>query len=153
MTRATTIAALYALFALLATSINLCCQWIVLQILAVLQLSAWVELGVALVVGTGAGLVAKYVLDKHYIFRDASRGAAHHARRFSLYTATGGVTTVIFWSAEIVGSMVDPGGAGMYVGGGLGLAVGYLLKYQLDKSFVFGVKAEARARATTENAI
>ncbi|MDR6951676.1 putative flippase GtrA [Ancylobacter sp. 3268] len=137
MTPARRIAALYALFAVLAISMNLAAQWCVLRIAALANVEGWPGVFLALAFGTGVGLVAKYCLDKRYIFRDSSTGAAAHAQKFLLYGATGLVTTAIFWAAEIIGSLIDPEGASLYIGGALGLMVGYAMKYRLDKAVVF----------------
>lgn len=131
----------YALFAAVATAVNLGSQWVTLRAIAGLHLPGNIALLCALVVGTGAGLVVKYVLDKRYIFMDMTTGAAVHAKKFSLYTAMGLLTTVIFWGSEFLGAWFDPRGYGLYVGGALGLAVGYVVKYHLDKAFVFEPRA------------
>src|SRR5690606_32595699 len=74
----------YAAFAIIATIVNLGTQRAVL---------AMNEQGfayfVALVAGTLVGLAVKYILDKRWIFADASRGIAAHSRKFSLYTLMG----------------------------------------------------------------
>ncbi|MBS7542904.1 GtrA family protein [Ancylobacter oerskovii] len=137
MTPAQRIAVLYALFAVLAIGINLAAQWCVLRMAALANVDGWPGLLLALAFGTAVGLVAKYGLDKRYIFRDVSTGAAAHAQKFLLYGATGLLTTAIFWAAEIIGSLIDPEGAGLYIGGVLGLMVGYAMKYRLDKAVVF----------------
>ena len=139
MTSPQHIAVIYASFAVLATGVNLTTQWIVLKIVAPLNFDAWIELIVALSWGTCTGLIIKYCLDKRYIFHDVSTGAKVHARKFPLYVATGGVTTAIFWSAEIIGALIDPEGGGLYIGGILGLMAGYVIKYRLDKALVFEV--------------
>lgn len=122
----------YAAFAAVATAVNLLTQWAVLL--------AWAGaygLYAALALGTLTGLVAKYILDKRWIFADHSTGAATHARKFSLYTLMGVFTTAIFWGTELAFDALL-GGAWRYVGGALGLAVGYVVKYRLDRRFVFG---------------
>lgn len=126
----------YTLFAAIAIAANLGTQAIILERLHRL-LPQDLLFGVALVLGTGVGLVVKYVLDKRYIFEDASTGTAVHLRKFSLYTMTGLVTTAIFWGAEIVANHLDPGGPLIYAGGALGLTAGYILKYRLDRRFAF----------------
>lgn len=141
MRRSQRIAGLYALFAVLATGINLGSQWLVLRIVAPVHVPMSQELFLALGFGTAAGLVTKYVLDKRYIFGDLSMGVANHAAKFSLYTTTGIVTTAIFWSSELFGAFVDPDGIGLYIGGAAGLVVGYIIKYRLDKAFVFEVSS------------
>ncbi len=48
----------------------------------------------------------------------------------------GGITTCIFWGTETAFYLLDFCGS-QYIGGAVGLAVGYTLKYFLDKNFVF----------------
>lgn len=97
----------------------------------------------ALVVGTGVGLVVKYLLDKRWIFADASTGLAAHGRRFSLYTLMGVATTAIFWGTQTAFFVATGSRAMLYLGGALGLAVGYWVKYRLDRRFVFTPRATA----------
>ena len=91
----------------------------------------------ALIAGTGVGLVVKYLLDKRWIFADTSRGVAAHGRRFSLYTLMGVATTAIFWGTQSAFFLVWQSEAALYLGGALGLAAGYTVKYRLDRRFVF----------------
>ena len=138
LTAATRRVAAYTAFAALATAANLGSQWVVVQIgEALASLPHKVLVFFALVVGTGVGLVIKYILDKTYIFEDRSTGAKTHARKFGLYSLMGLVTTVIFWGAEFLAVMISSHPYAMYVGGALGLAAGYVIKYQLDSRFVF----------------
>ena len=132
--------AAYALFAAIATAFNLGVQWVVLHLWpAEFAPTGPLAVLAALVCGTGIGLVIKYLLDKRWIFRDASSGAKVHAKKFALYSAMGLVTTLIFWVFEFACSRIDPGGPLIYEGGAVGLAIGYLVKYQLDRRFVFKV--------------
>ena len=87
----------YALFAALATLANLAVQRLVL-----LGGNGSVRYLAAVASGTIAGLVLKYLLDKRWIFFDASKGLEAHSRRFTLYTVMGLVTTASFWGAETV---------------------------------------------------
>lgn len=119
----------YAAFAVVATLANLAAQRGVL--------AAWggtYRLAAAIAVGTLVGLVVKYVLDKRLIFHDLSGG---HSRKFSLYTLMGVITTAIFWGAEAGAWAIWHTDRMREVGAVLGLAVGYVVKYQLDKRFVF----------------
>ena len=88
-------------------------------------------------VGTGVGLIIKYVLDKKFIFRFRPQNTAHDGRTFLLYTVMGGLTTVIFWGFELGFEHLFGSREMRYLGGVIGLAIGYLAKYQLDKRFVF----------------
>ena len=62
------------------------------QRLTLLVLHGPLSLYVAILLGTAAGLVAKYVLDKRWIFADTSTGVKAHGKKFSLYTAMGLIT-------------------------------------------------------------
>jgi putative flippase GtrA len=90
-----------------------------------------------MIVGTGVGLVVKYVLDKRYIFRFRARDAAHDGKTFFLYTVMGLATTAIFWGFELGFDYLFATKQMRYMGGVLGLAIGYLVKYNLDKHYVF----------------
>lgn len=147
------LSATYALFAAAATAVNLGAQWgmehlaaavspwtgaLVEDVARLVRLTpARLLIAPELVVGTGAGLVVKYLLDKRYIFRDRTGGAAQHARKFGLYAVMGLATTVLFWGAEIAAAALSPDPRAKYVGGALGLLVGYVVKYRLDRRFVF----------------
>jgi len=88
--------------------------------------------------GTAVGLVLKYVLDQRYIFRFRARDAAHDGRTFALYAAIGLATTAIFWGFEFAFHAWFDGSRSMrYLGGAIGLSLGYAVKYQMDKRYVF----------------
>lgn len=138
MTRAQ-IAVRYTAFAVIATLANLGAQRVVLALL-----DTRAELAAAIFVGTGVGLVVKYVLDKKWIFYDASRGVAAHGKQFSLYTAMGVVTTIIFWGFEAGFWYVWRTDMMRELGAVIGLAIGYVVKYELDRRFVFTPSQSAR---------
>lgn len=126
------IALRYTAFAVIATLANLGAQR------AVLSLSDMPgALAAAILAGTAAGLVVKYVLDKKWIFYDDSRGVAAHGRKFSLYTAMGVITTMIFWGFETAFWLIWRTDAMREAGAVIGLAIGYAIKYELDRRFVF----------------
>jgi len=122
----------YAFFAVLATIANLGAQRLVLTADAD-------GLRFALAVGTGTlvGLVVKYLLDKRWIFYDAEDGLKAHGRKFTLYTVMGIVTTAIFWGSETAFWLIWQTDAMRELGAVLGLSVGYVVKYRLDRRFVF----------------
>lgn len=99
----------------------------------------------ALVIGTGVGLVVKYVLDKRWIFDDRSTGLANHSRKFSLYALMGVFTTALFWGAETVAWLVWHTHAAREIGALVGLGIGYVVKYWLDRRFVFQPSTERPA--------
>ena len=123
----------YAAFAAVATGVNIATQHASLALYARPPFA----LVLAVAAGTGTGLIAKYVLDKKWIFGDRSSGLAAHSRLFTLYVLMGLLTTAIFWGTEW-GFHVLFGTALMRdLGAAIGLAIGYFTKYQLDKKFVF----------------
>lgn len=126
------VAGLYVLFAVIATGVNLATQWGVLAVYG----GRW-DLYAAMAAGTLTGLVTKYVLDKNWIFGYRSKHLGDDGAKFLIYAFFGGFTTIVFWTTELAFDALLAGEAAKYVGGALGLAVGYVIKYQLDKHFVF----------------
>ena len=123
----------YAAFAILATLTNLATQRALLP-----HDPDGRAFAIAVGAGTVAGLIVKYVLDKRWIFFDAAGGVHTHSRKFTLYTVTGIVTTAIFWGTETAFWVMWDTAAMRELGAILGLTLGYVLKYRLDKRFVFG---------------
>lgn len=128
----------YTLFALLATAANIGAQDISIR----LYHGAYGVL-LSVLVGTGVGLVLKYVLDKKYIFKVKAKGLADDGRKFLLYTTAGVVTTLIFWGFEFGFDWLFGTKELRYLGGVIGLAIGYWFKYHLDKRYVFASERAA----------
>jgi len=127
------IATLYIIFAAISTVCNLAAQAATVRIY-----SGPLPIPVSVIMGTGIGLVVKYLLDKKYIFRFVPKSKAHDARTFIVYVCMGLATTTIFWGSEFGFQWMFHTEPARMTGGALGLAVGYLVKYRLDKKFVFG---------------
>lgn len=126
------IALLYTLFAAIATVVNLGTQALVHPLLP----DPW-GLYAGILAGTITGLVTKYVLDKRWIFGFTARSRSHEARTFILYGLFSVATTVIFWGFELGFEWLFAWDGAKYLGAVVGLAIGYLSKYQLDKRFTF----------------
>ncbi|NBB81455.1 MAG: GtrA family protein [Verrucomicrobia bacterium] len=122
----------YTAFAVIATVVNLAAQRLVLYLG-----SEGTTFALAVGAGTLAGLITKYILDKRWIFYDLGTGARAHSRKFSLYTAMGIFTTAIFWSFETAFWLVWQTDAMRELGAVIGLSIGYIVKYNLDRRFVF----------------
>jgi len=135
-------ACLYILFALVATACNLLSQRMVLSVW-----SGGTGFVVALVAGTGIGLLVKYALDKRWIFHDRETGLQAHGRKFSLYALMGVFTTLIFWGTETTFWLVWKTDMAREGGALLGLAIGYATKYGLDRRFVFKPSASVAGGA------
>ncbi|WP_417211082.1 GtrA family protein [Antarctobacter sp.] len=122
----------YAGFAVLATLANLGVQRLVLM-----GGDSGAAFALAVAVGTLAGLVVKYALDKRWIFFDDASGLRAHGRKFTLYTIMGIVTTAIFWGTETAFWLIWHSDQMREAGAVIGLIVGYVIKYNLDRRFVF----------------
>lgn len=138
MKKVTRIAALYTAIALLATVVNIGVQALVVHLyqgLAYLQMSV--------LAGTAAGLPVKYVLEKKFIFLFTARDLGHDSRLFVLYSFLGVFTTALFWGIEYLFHVWFGTDLMRYAGAALGLALGYTIKYHLDKRWVFRMEASA----------
>ena len=122
----------YSIFAAISTLFNLLFQYF-----SFLIYTGFGSLYLAMIVGTLAGLVTKYILDKKYIFYHTPINKRDDVRKFVLYSLMGVFTTIIFWGTEITFDEVFDTPYAKYVGAVLGLTVGYAIKYFLDKKYVF----------------
>jgi putative flippase GtrA len=127
------IALLYALGAVLAIVVNIGTQELSLILLSAFP---WVVV-LSVIAGTGTGLVSKYVWDRLLIFGFRPATAAGDLKAFGGYTLTGVGTTAIFWGFEFGFDLLFGTKLMRYAGGVIGLAIGYAIKYQLDKRYVF----------------
>lgn len=126
------IAVLYTLFAVLSTAINIGSQ----------MLFIWIYKGplsveFSILVGTAMGLPLRYFLEKTYIFNFTSKNLVHDGKLFVIYSAMGVVTTLIFWGTEYTFHLIFDTDFMRYFGGIIGLSIGFYVKYQLDKKYVF----------------
>lgn len=123
---------LYIIFALIATIVNLVAQ----EVTSRLVIEQY-ELIFSIASGTLCGLLVKYVLDKKYIFQFNVNSQAQDVKTFLLYSTMGLVTTLIFWLTEFAFDAWFDTKHMRYTGAVIGLSIGYITKYQLDKKFVF----------------
>ncbi|MEW5755707.1 MAG: GtrA family protein [Pseudomonadota bacterium] len=123
----------YTLFAIIATCVNIAAQDVSIRLYDQAYAVAF-----SVLVGTVAGLLVKYILDKKYIFNFRAQNIAHDTRTFMIYTLMGLATTVVFWGFEFGFDAMFQTKEMRYLGGIIGLAIGYLIKYRLDKHYVFG---------------
>lgn len=122
----------YILFCVIATFINLGVQRYFLNIN---ENNYMFFLAVSM--GTLAGLVIKYLLDKKWIFQDLNTSFQHNKNTFLLFSTTGIFTTLIFWGTETFFWMIFKTQMMREIGAIIGLFIGYNLKYHLDKNYVF----------------
>ena len=133
MTKTTTkIAVLYTLFAVLSTAIN-----IGSQMLSICIYKGQLSVEISILVGTAMGLPLRYFLEKRYIFNFTSKNLVHDGKLFVFYSAMGVITTLIFWGTEYAFHVIYDTDFMRYLGGIIGLSIGFYVKYQLDKKYVF----------------
>ncbi len=122
----------YAIFAAVSTAVNLFAQWIISQIVPG-------PLGVysGMLTGTAAGLLVKYILDKKYIFYYRTDSVKKDIRKFIIYTLMGIITTAVFWGLEYTFYVLFANENLRFIGAVIGLSLGYIIKYLLDRKFVF----------------
>ncbi len=122
----------YTIFAVISTVLNLLFQYF-----SFLVYAGFASLYVAMFTGTLAGLVSKYILDKKYIFYHTPKDKIQDVKIFMSYTLTGIFTTIIFWGTEIAFDTYFESESAKYIGAVIGLGIGYIAKYFLDKKYVF----------------
>ncbi|MBX4959436.1 GtrA family protein [Rhizobium lentis] len=125
------IAARYFAFAMLSTAANFAVQ------AAVMELAPSPSLMPSILAGTAAGFGLKYLLDKRWIFFDGYTSYGDEMLKVVLYGVFSVLTTLIFWGFEIAFWTIWKTELAKYTGGALGLAIGYISKYTLDRKFVF----------------
>ena len=129
---AANIVLLYTFFAVLSTIIN-----IVSQMVSIWAYTGPFAIEVSILVGTATVMPLRYFLDKRHIFTFTSINIAHDGKLFLLYSAMSVITTFIFWGTEYVFHFIFDSDLMRYLGGIIGLAIGFFIKYQLDKKYVF----------------
>lgn len=127
----------YTLFAAMSILTNLLFQYLSFHLY-----NGFASLYLAMLVGALAGLVTKYILDKKWIFYHIPKDKKDDAKKFILYFVMGVFTTIIFWGTEITFDYLFTNPNAKYLGAIIGLSVGYVIKYYLDKSYVFVHKGE-----------
>jgi len=135
----TSITIRYILFCFIAILINLAIQRIIISSFEVNNIYL-----IAIILGTIGGLVSKYILDKQYIFYDIDNSLINNQKKFSLYSINGIYTTILFWITESAFYYFYQTEIAREIGAVLGLSIGYIIKYQLDKKYVFNKRKEAR---------
>lgn len=122
----------YTIFAVISTLFNLLFQYF-----SFLLYAGFGSLYIAMFIGTLAGLVVKYILDKKFIFYHVVENKKEDAKKFALYSLMGVFTTIIFWGTEILFDTLSQNPNAKYLGAIIGLSIGYIIKYFLDKKYVF----------------
>jgi len=119
-------------FAIIAIASNL-----ITQELSFYFYSQQYAIYLAIFMGTGVGLVVKYLLDKTFLFNYKTQNASHEGRTFFLYTLMGLATTLLYVVFEVSFDYIFQDKLMRNIGAVIGLTLGYYIKYILDSKFVF----------------
>lgn len=122
----------YVAFALVASIVNIVAQEACAQ-----AYSGWISLEISIFAGTVVGIVIKYILDKFFIFFDRTITPSAEVAKLTLYVISSILTTGLFWFIEIGSWIVWRTNTAKWLGAAVGLAIGYFIKYHLDKRFAF----------------
>ena len=123
---------LYSIFAIIATFFNLYTQRLILSI-SKTNLFFMISIST----GTLVGLLIKFVLDKKFIFLEKNIKYKNNGLIFSLYSFMGIISTSIFWGTETIFWLIWQNQPMREIGAILCLTLGYIVKYKLDKYYVF----------------
>lgn len=126
---------LYVLFAGAAVGLNVLVQRLVFAVYHGPQ-----TIVVAMVVGAGVALTAKYFLDRKWVL-----GVRHAADEEEIikYAMAGATITLVFFAFQYTIWIFYQTDLARDIGIVLGMAVGYLIKFLIDRKFVF---VESRSR-------
>ena len=138
---------LYMLFAVISTGVNLGSQYGIKNLLTnifefrktIFFLSKEFEIYflIQLVTGTVLGFITKFILDKFIVFEEKHKDIKHTLRQIIIYGILAVFTTIVFWGFEFAFKLFFCFTNSELVGGFIGLALGYTIKFFLDKKFVF----------------
>lgn len=131
------IAILYTLFAVISTLVNIGTQASIVSSTHHFGMPDGPALAISLIAGTGTGLTCKYILDRNWIFQYQSSDKLDEARAFIVYTIMGIITTLLYLVVELSFHWFFKSDAMRYLGAAIGLAIGYFIKYALDKKYSF----------------
>ena len=126
----------YFVFAVIATVLNLLFQYF-----SFIVYDGFGSLYIAMSIGTLIGFTSKYFFDKNYIFYYVNKGNENEANKIFLYALTGVFTTAVFWVFEIGFDIMFDFNIAKYIGATIGLSIGYIFKFFLDRKIVFRTHA------------
>ena len=89
-------------------------------------------------IATIIAFIFKYLVDKIFIFKDKTKYFSKtHLKMIFMYGSFAILTTLIFWFFELSFKYFFNFKNAHYIGAVLGLAIGYTIKFLLDKKYVF----------------
>jgi len=144
---------LYFLFAAISTLLNLSIQKLfefsltkifsnpIYKVKIFLNSNLTLGLFSQMIIATIIGFTFKYLIDKILIFKDKTKYfSANHFIQIFIYGFFAIFTTLIFWITEISFKYFVNYKNSEYLGGLIGLIIGYTVKFFLDRKYVFNNK-------------
>lgn len=121
---------IYSIIVVLSSLVNIFFQRMTLEIWP-----SWLVL--AMLMGTGTGFLTKFILDAKFIFKYRPKNLNDQVKVATKYGFMSVFTTLIFWGTELGFHHFIPIPESAMWGAALGLCMGNLIKYHLDKKYVF----------------
>lgn len=139
---------LYMFFAFLSVLVNITTQYILKSLLVESSLKDFILLNnnnlnlaflIQIASGTITGFILKFILDKYIVFKNqtSTDKLGETFKQLIIYGCLAIFTTAVFWGTEIAFKLIFSFENSDIVGGVIGLAIGYTIKFFLDKKFVF----------------
>ncbi|HOV13454.1 MAG TPA: GtrA family protein [Spirochaetota bacterium] len=137
---------LYLIFAIFSTLINLLTQIGVERVLFSLNIDFFsmvvvdkitLNIIIKMFIATVISFIFKFIVDKIVIFQDKTTNLVSNLKKIVIYGSFAVFTTLIFWGFELGFKFVFHFQYSEYIGGTLGLIIGYTLKFLLDSRYVF----------------
>jgi putative flippase GtrA len=134
---------MYMIFAAICTAVNLTSQYFLRTFLSPIEVLRGAIFGIEfyfliqITVGTWIGFYLKFVLDKIFVFKKKSKNLGQTVKQLGLYAVMATLTTFIYWGVEFSFKYMFSFENRDILGGFIGLAIGYTVKFFLDMNFVF----------------
>jgi putative flippase GtrA len=136
----------YILFAAISTLINIGTQVLIEYLINISKINLFqlvfiknITFGffIKMFIATIVAFIFKFLVDKIFIFEDKSKEIKENIRQIFFYGFFAVFTTIIFWGTELVFKIFFVFSFSEYIGAVLGLAIGYTIKFLLDRKYVF----------------
>jgi putative flippase GtrA len=137
---------LYVFFAFVSMAINLFTQFIVSLTVDFLKFDLFhfilmgnitIKLILCMAIATIVAFAFKFIVDKFIIFKNVKKNMKENFRQIFFYGTFAVFTTLIFWGFELCFKYVFVFSFSEYLGGFIGLSIGYSIKFILDSRYVF----------------
>ncbi|CAH7425878.1 GtrA-like protein [Vibrio chagasii] len=125
--------AIYTYATIFSLMVNLTTQLVFISFLGE---SVW-TVYLSMLFGTVVGMFAKFILDSYFVFHEEVKCDARGVRRLFTYSFMAIVPTLIFWGFELLFEYFFSSVSMRFFGATIGFILGAILKYNLDKRYVF----------------